>query len=497
MANIFRAPLYVPSPPTDMPWVGRPVAVPLALLTALIPTFFLQGTRQANAVPDPVWTVESQPSPLTLTLPPAVAAPFSNSRQFYFVPEPVWTGEPAPTPLLLELAAIPFSVRGNRHFDVVPEPGWLIDSAPVPLVLTLPPAVTLPFANPRTFNFSPEPVWVGDSIPTSLLLELAVPPFTVRGTLQFNYVPEPGWVNDSVPPNLLLYTTPVTVLPFSNPRNLIPVPQPDWVFGGGAVPETVLQLPALPPFTARGSQKFDMVPEPVWTDVSQPVNLPLDLPPVIPPPSSNPRNFNVAQDIGWVGTPRPSSLLLNLVAAPPFFTRTQHFDLVEQPGWVGDSTPPSLLLELAVVPATVKATRHFDHSPEPYWLGAPRSVPITILPPPALLMLPFSNPRHFDNVPMPLWSQQGPPVPLVLLPPPLPPSSGAGPAWRRLWNQYVLSQGHPQAGLDEERDKERILRTLQDIFGKDFLGEPAAPAEADIDDMDEDDEEVIALWLSL
>lgn len=501
MANIFRAPLYVPKPSDDRPWVGTPKAVPLALIAALVPTFFLHGTRQANAVPEPVWTVESQPSPLTLTLPPAVTLPFSNKRTFYFAPEPGWLGEPTATPLLLELAQIPYAVHGNRRFDLVPEPGWVDTAPPEPLVLTLPPLIQLPFSNARRFDYVPEPGWTDVSQPLSLLLEAAIPPFTVSGTRQFNYVPEPVWVNETIPTNLLLYTTPIVTLPFSNPRNLIPVPEPWWVEGGGSIPEVLLQLPAQPPFTVRGTKQFNYVPEPGWTANAQSVNLPLFLPPPVVLPFSNPRYWSPAPEVGWQGEPSPAPLLLELSSVPPFFGRTQRFDYVDQPGWVGDSSASPLLLELAVPPFTVKGTRHADHTPEPFWLGKPRPVPFVLIPPAALLVLPFSNPRHFEHVPQPAPVQHGPPVPLVLLPPPLPPVSHGGPAWRRLWNQYRLAQGHPQIDIDEERDRERILKVLEDIFGKDFLEHPPQPSTIDAvavsGALDEDDEEVIALWLSL
>lgn len=359
MASIFRAPLYAPKPAEEIPWVGKPTRVAATLIAALIPTFFLHGNQRFDHVPEPGWTVASKAAPLTLTLPPQQTLPFFNPRTFNFVPAPDWVigGGSIPEALLQLPALPPFTVKPTRHFDHVPEPEWVLG---------------------------------GGNIPEVQLQLPAIPPFTVRGTRQFNHVPEPGWTNGSLEAPLTLYLPVQAALPFSNPRDLKPFPEPGWVAGGGAIPEVLLQLPALPPFTVKGTRRFDLVPEPGWTSGSLEPPLTLYLAPQVVLPFSNPR----------------------------------HLEPFPEPGWTSGSRPTPLLLELAQVPFTVKGTLRFNHVPEPGWVNASQPVPLVLAAQPPVV-LPFANPRTFNHVAEPRPHQEGLLVPLTLILPPLPPAPPA------------------------------------------------------------------------
>lgn len=237
MGQVVVAPLYVPKPAEENPWLGKPRGVAAILIAALIPTFPLHPTRQFNSVPEPGWVAGGGAIPQVL---------------LQFPNDP------------------PFTARGTRKFDYVPEPFWQGKPQPVSIVFTVPQIVVLPFHNRPWQGPIPEPNWVegGGKVPAALLQLPAIPPVAAGRTRQFNSVPEPIWQGQPQPVPLSFVIPPGGLsLPFSNFgfRRFDNVAEPQPRLPSQPIPEVLLRLPAVPPFTAKGTRVFNVPDDMPWT----------------------------------------------------------------------------------------------------------------------------------------------------------------------------------------------------------------------------------------
>lgn len=339
MGQVVRAPRYVPKPPHDHPWVGRPKGTSLVLLAALVPAFFLNGTRELQPAEWIGWQRASEPMPLTLRLPPSDAQPFHNPQTFNHVPQPVWQGAPAAVPnVLLQLPALPpFTARPTQKFDLVPPPVW---------------------------QGSPTPV-------ANALLQLpALPPFTIRLTQKFDHLPEPVWVGRASPAPLAIVLEPATVLPFSNPRRFDHARiEPAFTQVPFAVP-----VPVLPELPFSNPRRYDHVPQPVWLGTPKPIpNVLSQLPALTIVGARQTQQFNHVPQPVWQGEPVPVSLLFTLspLLELPFKNRPWQGPIAP-PDWVkGGGAMPFVITQIpqAIPPFTAKATRHFEFVQPSFWPG--------------------------------------------------------------------------------------------------------------------------------
>lgn len=348
MGQVVRAPRYVPKPPHDHPWVGRPKGTSLVLLAALVPAFFLNGTRELQPAEWIGWQRASEPMPLTLRLPPSDAQPFHNPQTFNHVPQPVWQGAPAAVPnVLLQLPALPpFTARPTQKFDLVPPPVW---------------------------QGSPTPV-------ANALLQLpALPPFTIRLTQKFDHLPEPVWVGRASPAPLAIVLEPATVLPFSNPRRFDHARiEPAFTQVPFAVP-----VPVLPELPFSNPRRYDHVPQPVWLGTPKPIPNVLSQLPALPVVGARQtRQFNHVPQPVWQGEPVPVSLLFTLspLLELPFKNRPWQGPIAP-PDWVkGGGAMPFVITQIpqAIPPFTAKATRHFEFVQPSFWPGRLGLIPANI-----------------------------------------------------------------------------------------------------------------------
>lgn len=251
MANIFRGAFYVPRPQEDIPWLGKPIGLSTVLLVSLLPNFIgiaglsVQPKQRYDHVPEPFWQGSEKGIPLAqLYLPAQPPFTIAGTRKFNLVPEPDWLGEPEPIPnVLLQLPAKPpFTIRPTQRFDYVPDPDWRAASYPVPLTINLPLQATLPFANPRSFVAAEESYWKWSA------------------------------------PNYQL----LSVRPFSNPRSFFHVPDPNPSQASFPIPLAMLQLPAIPSPTIKGTRQFH-VPDDVPWSMHGIVSAALYIPPSVAP----------------------------------------------------------------------------------------------------------------------------------------------------------------------------------------------------------------------
>lgn len=375
MGQVVRAPIYVPKPAEDAPWVGKPRASALVLLAALVvaPTFFLGNTNQVRPAEETGWT--GRPSGFSAALAQITTQQFTGSttRKFDHVPESYWVEGGGPVPLVLaQLPAQPsFTVKGTRRFDYVPEPGWLGEPTPVSIAITLAPQASLPFSNPRRFELATEiPGFKSIPFTVPLTPQAVLPFFNARRTSE--HAPEPIWLGKpQAAPGIILQSPPV-VLPFANSPWKGPIPDPNWVAGGGSIPQALLQFPAVPPFTAKGTRRFDHVPEPIWLGEPEPVSIIYTLPPAVALPFINRPWQGPIAPPDWVeGGGAVSQVLLQFPAVPLFTARgTQRFDNFIDPVWRGRSgaAPLSLTLSPASTPSvTTRGTRSFIRPDDTIW----------------------------------------------------------------------------------------------------------------------------------
>lgn len=280
MADVFRAPIYVPKPPES-----------------------------------PGWLRDSLPIPLVLALAPAIVLPFENPRAMGYSPPPTWQWK-QPVPLALyQLPAIPiFGAKGTKQFNLVPEPQPWQWTPPNRQPLNL---ATFRIDNHR-WNYSvPEPGWTESAKPVSPLLQ-AYPPETIKGTRQLPPGPEIGWVGRPAAMPLVAVLPPATPLPFRNLQPQQVSPDPIWSLGSRASPLVATlppvsipfhnthsldipidigwtghstqaiatqYLPARPPATVKGTRQFNFVAEPAWS-MHGSYSIILYIP--TPPPSTGP-----------------------------------------------------------------------------------------------------------------------------------------------------------------------------------------------------------------
>lgn len=316
---------------------------------------------------DQLWVRKSFGPSLLLEL--AGNLPFQPRRWKFDYSEPdFWLNRSAPIPLtLLPIAAAPFAPRRWKFDHQDQNPGWVVESFPVPKVQALF-GGNFPFKPPYwKYNLDDPGVWSGGPRNVNRVIDLAfVPPL----------IPS-RWKYDNDDP-AVWYSKPGAV-----PDNYLPV-------GGG--------FPFVP---VRWRFNYDDAS--LWTVESFPVpkvqslvggNFPFK------PPYWK---YNNDDSAVWVGKPTPVNRVQDLVSSTPFVPVRWRFDFNDASLWIGakSNAPSSPLLALLLANVPFKPRLWRDPQEFSVWRGAPRNVPLVLLPSgPAAISVSFAITEVSDTFAM-------------------------------------------------------------------------------------------------
>lgn len=365
MANVLRAPVYVPRPAEEAFWQGKPTSsAAIRMLTqqkmygagGQVPT---KRYRFDYMIEEPVWVGEPEPSAaITLLTQQKVygaggQVPTKRYRFDYMIDEPLWLGEPEPSAAISLLTQQKIYGKGGQ----VPTREWRWD-----------------FNTGETF-------WTGEPEPSAAISLLTQQKVYGQGgqvptkRYRFDTFDEPFWLGS--PENAAALNLPVPSTAISRATFYVPRPSEETFWTGQGNRSDAISLLTvggqLP--TKQYTFTIDDPPTWQWHIVGNPDLFKPALNPFIPVRWA----FNYVADPDWVGSPTQSGAItatrtqIKIYGQPGQAPTARYtFTLDDPPAWQWRIVTADLNILKGTTPffAPPNVWINYDSLP-PIWVGEP------------------------------------------------------------------------------------------------------------------------------
>jgi hypothetical protein len=397
MAIVNRAPFWVPRPPNDFPWVGKPIprdaslyppaaanpfvsrtwnhyvesAVWLGVPSAADPIFILAAKPSVAFRPPqfyeaPAWSYSVLPNVNIVGVEPFT----SRQRQSYYEALP-WLGTPSAADPIFMLSTQPPTVARWNYSDEVAS--WRQPYQFNPSLFPPPPA-NAPTTSRQRFWYDDAAFWVGAPSAADPIFMLAKEAFQPA---RWNY----NW-DEAAPWRQPYQYNPLVFppLPPSSPtvarQRLWHDDAPSWM-AKPLISYTLSALSFKPVIPAKATYLDDPPP---WL---QPTQRNVNLSP--PPPPGNPftarqRHWN-DEAPSWRGAPAASQTLYSLSFKPFVPARATYVD--DPPAWRRTQQNNVGLLPPPAPPQVLQFRWNFTLDDPAFWIQVPRPYPIPLRPRPS------------------------------------------------------------------------------------------------------------------